>query len=68
MIVFFNIIFLWQLQELDVEFDKVKDEKAVIQRYLRSQQAKQSKLAEAAEDDGMVVFVIENALITFSSG
>ncbi len=41
-----------QLQELEVEFEKVKDEKAVIQRYLRSQQVKQSKMAEAAIDDG----------------
>lgn len=44
-----------QLQELDAEFDKVKDEKPTIQRYLRSQQAKQSKLAENAafeDEDG----------------
>lgn len=43
---------LLQLQELEVEFEKVKNEKPTIQRYLRSQQAKQSKLAENADDDG----------------
>ncbi|XP_065221041.1 protein mini spindles isoform X2 [Planococcus citri] len=40
-----------QLQELDSEFEKVKSEKPTVQRYLRSQQAKQLKLAENADED-----------------
>lgn len=41
-----------QLQELEIEFEKVKGEKPTVQRYLRSQQAKQSKLVENAVYDG----------------
>lgn len=38
-----------QVSELEAEFEKVKSEKAVPTRYVRSQQAKQAKAAEAME-------------------
>lgn len=38
-----------QVTELEAEFEKVKSERAVPTRYLRSQQAKQAKAAEAME-------------------
>jgi len=40
-----------QLAELEKEFETVKGEKAVPKRYLRSQQAKQAKIAETVEED-----------------
>jgi hypothetical protein len=44
---------LIQASELETEFEKVKGEKVVPARYLKSQQQKQAKLAaEAATADG----------------
>uniref|UniRef100_A0A1B6CWX2 TOG domain-containing protein n=1 Tax=Clastoptera arizonana TaxID=38151 RepID=A0A1B6CWX2_9HEMI len=43
-----------QVTELEAEFDKLKSEKAVPTRFLRSQQAKQAKLAAEAEANGEV--------------
>lgn len=37
-----------QVSELEVEFEKMKGEKAVPSRYLKSQQQKQAKLAAEA--------------------
>ncbi|XP_075235279.1 msps cytoskeleton-associated protein 5 isoform X2 [Lycorma delicatula] len=40
-----------QMTELEAEFDKVKGDKAIPTRYLRSQQAKQAKIAAEAAND-----------------
>lgn len=41
-----------QVSELEVEFEKVKGEKAVPSRYMKSQQQKQAKLAAEAAAAG----------------
>ncbi|CAG9764905.1 unnamed protein product [Ceutorhynchus assimilis] len=41
-----------QMTELETEFAKIEGQKAVPTRYIRSQQEKQAKLAEAAVEDG----------------
>ena len=47
------MVLLIQVSELETEFEKVKGEKVVPARYLKSQRQKQAKLAaEAAAADG----------------
>ena len=56
-----TLVSLIQVSELETEFEKVKGEKAVPARYLKSQQQKQAKLAAevaAAGGDG------EGAIVT----
>jgi cytoskeleton-associated protein 5 len=52
-----------QVTELEVEFEKVKGEKAVPSRYLKSQQQKQAKLAAEAAAAGNAEGVNVTALV-----
>lgn len=41
-----------QMTELEAEFAKLGNQKAVPTRYIRSQQVKQAKMAEVVNDEG----------------
>jgi hypothetical protein len=62
------LFFVIQMSELEVEFKKVKGEKAVPTRYLKSQQQKQAKMtaetaaAGNAEGENITVLVISRVM------
>lgn len=61
-----------QMSELEVEFEKVKGEKVVPTRYLKSQQQKQAKMAAEAvaagnaEGENITVLVISGIIPVIS--